>query len=37
LNAKKQDYETAFEHFLGQKYELNEEMEEVEEGNLDEE
>jgi hypothetical protein len=33
----KADYETAFEHFLGQKYELNEEMEEVEEGNLDEE
>jgi hypothetical protein len=36
-SREKADYETAFEHFLGQKYELNEEMEEVEEGNLDEE
>jgi hypothetical protein len=32
----KADYEDAFEHFLGQKYEIKEEMEEeeVEEGNL---
>jgi hypothetical protein len=28
----KADYETAFEHFLGQKYGINEEMDEVEEG-----
>jgi hypothetical protein len=27
----KADYETAFEHFLGGKYGLNEEMEEMEE------
>ncbi len=31
---KKESYEDAFEHFLGSKYELKEEMEEVEEGNL---
>jgi len=31
---EKANYETAFEHFLGQKYGINEEMDEVEEGNL---
>jgi dimeric dUTPase (all-alpha-NTP-PPase superfamily) len=30
IEREKTGYETAFEHFLGQKYELNEEMEEVE-------
>jgi hypothetical protein len=33
---EKTGYETAFEHFLGEKYELKEEMEEVEEISLDE-
>jgi hypothetical protein len=31
----KADYEDAFEHFLGQKYEIKEEMEEVKEGGND--
>jgi hypothetical protein len=34
IEREKTGYETAFEHFLGEKYGLNEEMEEVEEGNL---
>ena len=34
IEREKTGYETAFEHFLGEKYELKEEMEEVEEGNL---
>jgi hypothetical protein len=34
IKREKTGYETAFEHFLGEKYELKEEMEEVEEGNL---
>jgi hypothetical protein len=34
IEREKTGYETAFEHFLGSKYELKEEMEEVEEGNL---
>lgn len=37
IEREKTGYETAFEHFLGEKYELNEEMEEVEEVSLDEE
>ena len=37
IEREKTGYETAFEHFLGQKYELNEEMNEVEEVSLDEE
>jgi hypothetical protein len=32
IERKKTGYETAFEHFLGEKYELKEEIEEVEEG-----
>ena len=37
IEREKTGYETAFEHFLGEKYELKEEMEEVEEVSLDEE
>jgi hypothetical protein len=37
IEREKTGYETAFEHFLGEKYELKEEMEEVEEVSLGEE
>jgi hypothetical protein len=37
IEREKTGYETAFEHFLGEKYELKEEMDGVEEVSLDEE